>query len=167
MIQFTPQVGVPVVRNYADPSWLQEEEGSPSDESYFINIPHIHPGRDKYGSQDIALRRVLDYTMPMTFLVADHTMAFLDGYKGEKLSRRQQRERILNAVRTSLDSQSGRKSQQRFDQAKIDLAQWFSKDASRTITEDVRLILTDQGRVEGVKRVLSLHQGQSKSLDNL
>lgn len=55
-----------------------DEFGQPNPESAFINIPHIHPGFDKYGSTNPALRRVLDLSWHKTFLVASIAMDKID-----------------------------------------------------------------------------------------
>jgi len=65
---FYHQVGVPSIRHY------DRNTASPvveTDEDAFINIPHYHPGFDKYGAQDISLRRVYDLTFQINAKICD------------------------------------------------------------------------------------------------
>lgn len=55
-----------------------DESGQLDPDSAFINIPHIHPGYDKYGPTNVVLRRVLDLTWHKTFLVASIAMDKID-----------------------------------------------------------------------------------------
>ena len=71
MDPFIPLVGKATIHYFAD-----------DEDCAFINIPHIHPGRDKYGLQHIRLRRLLELTMHHTILVAHIAMEVLQKYAG-------------------------------------------------------------------------------------
>ncbi|KAJ3155426.1 hypothetical protein HDU86_004329 [Geranomyces michiganensis] len=62
-------VGIPFIASF-DPSWTEDAQAAgPADTSYTVGVPHYHPGRDKYGSQPPAMRRVIWLTWVCTFLV--------------------------------------------------------------------------------------------------
>jgi hypothetical protein len=44
------------------------------EECAFVNIPHIDPSQDRYGTTDIRLRRVLGISMQETFVLVDSTL---------------------------------------------------------------------------------------------
>jgi len=69
MDPFIPLVGKATIHYFAD-----------DEDCAFINIPYIHSGRDKYGPQDIRLRRLLELTMHYTFLIAHVAMEVLQKY---------------------------------------------------------------------------------------
>ncbi|KAF8245580.1 hypothetical protein K440DRAFT_662751 [Wilcoxina mikolae CBS 423.85] len=69
--RYIDYVGMPSVQYY-DSSWLNSEnDDEPDPNTAFILIPHIHPGRDKYGNQPESLRRVLFLTWMVTIALAD------------------------------------------------------------------------------------------------
>ncbi|KAJ3011083.1 hypothetical protein HKX48_007038 [Thoreauomyces humboldtii] len=66
------EVGIPVIQEYSPRDWLANNQLSAPPAGYAtIVIPHIHPGRDKYGFQPAELRRVLD----LTWMITMHTMS--------------------------------------------------------------------------------------------
>jgi glycyl-tRNA synthetase beta subunit len=72
MDRFTTIVGEPTIQYYDDPTSAEKDP-----ETAFINIPHIHPGRDKHSNQDVRFRRLLEATMQLTFVVAQQAMEVL------------------------------------------------------------------------------------------
>jgi hypothetical protein len=61
-------VGKPRISYYDNPSWIRTKD-APGSHTAFIQIPHIDPGRDKYGKQPEALRRVLLLTWMSTLAI--------------------------------------------------------------------------------------------------
>jgi len=49
----------------------------PREECAFINIPHIDPSQDKYGTADARLRRLLEISMQETLVIVDLTLKVL------------------------------------------------------------------------------------------
>lgn len=71
----------PFIDNVAKPS-IQfyhhaQLSDQPREECAFINIPHIDPGVDKYGTPGVRLRRLLEIAMQETFVLVDLTMKIL------------------------------------------------------------------------------------------
>jgi hypothetical protein len=141
---FTDCVGVPKIQHFSDPD---SNHGIDPDEA-FINIPHIHHGRDKYGAQDWRLRRVLDMTMQMTFLVGHIAMQTLDQQERcaeDQPTRLELCQSVMSALDDHLASDAGMRFKLNFDQAKLELREWFAKGFHRMISEDVRPFLNSQG----------------------
>jgi len=67
---FLQNVGIPRLSSYARIEWVDSSD-EPPEESWYIQVPHIHPGRDKYGNQPESLRRVILLSWMATILIAD------------------------------------------------------------------------------------------------
>ncbi|KAK4542301.1 hypothetical protein LTR36_006954 [Oleoguttula mirabilis] len=158
MNNFTSAVGKASIQYYDH----NDETGEPDENSAFINIPHIHPGRDKYGSQHPALRRVLDLTIQYTFLFGDVTMQVLDEYDfanlldDDKPSRKQLCEEILVRVESLFtDSPPHKRFYESFQSAREELLQYFRTSTTSHMEErpvlnaDGRLKLISLGQAEG------------------
>ncbi|KAK5138215.1 hypothetical protein LTR08_004911 [Meristemomyces frigidus] len=73
-------VGEPTVQHYNHgQSSLEEEEAA------FINVPHIHPGRDMYSSQNIELRSVYDFSWKASMLLGHVALDVVDGHLHENV----------------------------------------------------------------------------------
>lgn len=115
-------MGRPTIQYFTNPD---SGEGLDSDDA-FINIPHIDPGRDKYGTQDPRLRRVLDMSMQMSFLLGHTAMQVLDNH-GQFSNRRELCVKILFALDEFLSYGPGKTFEEAFDQAKVEFRQWFGQ----------------------------------------
>jgi hypothetical protein len=73
---FLEHVGIPVISYYDNPDWLHDND-APSSTCAFIQIPHIHPGRDKYGNQPESLRRVMILCWMATLAIGDYMLEVL------------------------------------------------------------------------------------------
>jgi hypothetical protein len=114
---FTSRVGELTIQYYTE----HDGSGVSRDDDAFINIPHIHPGRDKYGVQDLELRRVLDMTMQFTFVVGDVTLNVLDEVVNDGLMRKQLCELIIDRVTRLMNTRNGRSWTKTFEAAKTAL----------------------------------------------
>lgn len=66
--------GVPTIQYYDD----QDKANSA-----FMNVPHMHPGRDKYTSQNKPLRRIFDKSYQATLLLGQIAIEVIDEYLDE------------------------------------------------------------------------------------
>jgi hypothetical protein len=70
---------VPRIVTYDDdPAGWVHVQHEPSDECWFIQIPHIDPGRDEPGKQQKSLRRVFLLTWMATLTIAHFMMEALE-----------------------------------------------------------------------------------------
>jgi hypothetical protein len=140
---FVDRVGELTIQYYTE----KDGTGRCADDDAFINIPHIHPGRDKYGIQDLELRKVLDMTMQLTFLVADVTLGIVQDFSAisTKITRKKLCEIIINSVESRLLAPSGRVWSQAFVQAKAELQKKWATSFNRLASENSRPILTSTG----------------------
>jgi hypothetical protein len=74
---FVQHAGVPRIAYYDNPRW-QETRDKPSTKTACIMMPHVHPGRVKYGKQPEALSRLIDLCWSATLALASYTMKELD-----------------------------------------------------------------------------------------
>ncbi|KAK9417713.1 hypothetical protein SUNI508_01470 [Seiridium unicorne] len=131
---FTDHVGELTIQYYDPPDWTVSENASPDPNTAFINIPHIHPGRDKYGSQEVELRRVIFMTMQLSFLVGSialdvNEQQATSPYTPTRLALCQL---VLQKVKFQLEStESGREWKDKFENAKIDLKKHFAKQVTK------------------------------------
>jgi hypothetical protein len=73
---FLEHVGIPVISYYDNPDWVHDGD-APSSTTAFIQIPHIDPGRDKYGNQPESLRRVILLSWMATLAIGDYMLEAL------------------------------------------------------------------------------------------
>lgn len=67
---FLEYVSVPRISYYDNHDWMTSNDiDSPRPHTAFIQIPHIDPGRDKYGNQPESLRRVFLLTWMATITI--------------------------------------------------------------------------------------------------
>ncbi|KAK4501828.1 hypothetical protein PRZ48_007637 [Zasmidium cellare] len=148
MNTFTSIVGKPTIQYYD-----YDTDGNPDEDSAFINIPHIHPGRDKYGDQDITLRRVFDLTMQYTFLVSDVAIKVVDRWYSQNLpgideppKQKELCDQILAEVdRLCSDSDSHKRFFESLEKARKDLLSHWGKTFSYR-TQEERPVLNEEGR---------------------
>jgi hypothetical protein len=92
---FFEQVGIPRIAYFDNPSWFETSGASAASNTAFIQIPHIHPGRDQYGKQPENLRRVLLLTWMVTVTVGQYMLEALSAVEENE---EEPREAICNAV---------------------------------------------------------------------
>ncbi|KAN0106163.1 hypothetical protein V8E51_009039 [Hyaloscypha variabilis] len=118
-----------------------------NDKDAFICIPQIDPGRDKYGGQDLELRRVLDLSMQFMFLVGSIATDVLDCCSDTLPSRKKICETVIIAVEKFLTSQPvGKMLSAALESAKQALQIRWAKTYNRMASEDIRPILDAPGR---------------------
>ncbi|KAL2065775.1 hypothetical protein VTL71DRAFT_3445 [Oculimacula yallundae] len=144
---FTETVGCLTIHWYseADRGTAGETDGDDA----FICIPHIHPGRNKYGAQDVALRRVLDMTLQLTILVGDVALEVVDPSANPQF---QTREKLCREILRRVDlimatTPHGKRFASQFKRAKEDLREVFSRSTCRMSSEDVRPIMNHAGQL--------------------
>ncbi|KAJ3182576.1 hypothetical protein HDU85_002675 [Gaertneriomyces sp. JEL0708] len=72
MDDYLTYVGMPTVRHYAPPEWLNDSDTNHEAAGFStIVVPLYHPGYDKYGSQPVELRRVFDLSFMVAIFVAN------------------------------------------------------------------------------------------------
>ncbi|KAK6075089.1 hypothetical protein SCUP515_06140 [Seiridium cupressi] len=131
---FTDHVGELTIQYYDPPDWTVSENASPDPNTAFINIPHIHPGRDQYGAEEVELRRVIFMTMQLSFLVGSIALDVNEQqatslYTPTRLALCQL---VLQKVKFQLEStESGQKWKDKFENAKIDLKKHFAKQVTK------------------------------------
>lgn len=132
------------------------------DDDAFINIPHIHPGRAKYGIEDIELKKVLDLTMQLTFLVGQITLETIDKFSIQQpvISRKQLCEKILSGFHTRMGTSNGQVWSKAFLDAKSALQKKWATKFNRKASEDAKPILTSIG-LESISQL-----GKAKGLPN-
>lgn len=93
--KFTQLVAIPSIQFSS-----VDVNGVGDPDSAFINLPHIHHGSDKYGVQDVTLRRLLDLSLQFTHLIGHTALDILDKYPNVKSRPNRQRlcEEILAEV---------------------------------------------------------------------
>jgi len=160
MSSFISVVGTATIQYYDH----DDETMQPTEDSAFINIPHIHPGRDKYGPQAPELRRVIDLTMQYTFLVGDVTLEVLDAHDEEDEddeqppSRKQLCEEILARVESLCTASKPHKEfYANLQQARRDLIAYFQTTMASHLEEQP--VLTADGRL----KMISLRQAEGAS----
>ncbi|KAJ3158577.1 hypothetical protein HDU86_002802 [Geranomyces michiganensis] len=102
-------IGKPFPASF-DSSWTEDSSASgPADSVFTVGIAHYHPGRDKYGSQPLEMRRLMWLTWVATFILIDEAHRILTGYKCQQpiqpsCTRRQLCEAIRSAAQKRLDT---------------------------------------------------------------
>jgi len=141
---FVQQIGELSVQYYSEPN----EGGTVDDEDGFICIPHIDPGRDKYGSAFKELRRVLDLNHKLTNLVDFLAMQAVDRTATTRsaLSRKDLCLDILKDVdRYLTKTHAGRVFKENLSTAKSNLHTKWSKVHNWIASNTCRPILNAQG----------------------
>lgn len=154
---FVQQVGELSVQYYSVPN----EGGAVDDKDAFICIPHIDPGRDKYGSASIELRRVLDLTHKLTNLAGFLALQVVDRATATQtaLSRKDLCLDTLNDVdRYLTKTHAGLVFKENLLAAKINLHAKWSKAYNWIAADTCRPILNVQG-----KKVIA-SMGQARGL---
>jgi hypothetical protein len=73
-----------------------KDRDGPSPQTAFIQIPHIDPGRDKYGSQPESLRRTFLFTWMATLVINCYMMEAIEKLgKTDELSCREELCRVV------------------------------------------------------------------------
>ncbi|TKA74126.1 hypothetical protein B0A49_04964 [Cryomyces minteri] len=131
----------------------------------FIVIPHIHGGRDKYGGQQIALRRVLDLTWQLTFLAANEAITVVQSHAKDDVlpTRLQLCKEVLAGIERTRCTRGGQQFFRVFKEAKADLKALWSRDQMQAKPEAVRAILDSRGR-RGLA-VLGYAEGEPRSTE--
>ncbi|KAK8028878.1 hypothetical protein PG991_005934 [Apiospora marii] len=159
-------VGELTIQYYSSTSWVNERCDGPDPDTAFINIPHLHPGFDKYGEQPVELRRVFDMTMQLTFLVASAAMDVNEELlnSGEKLNRFDICEKVLEQVNATLHTTSeGQTFSDAFRDAKHDLQNYLTVRRAKLNRVSKRSLLGFEG--EDLLAKIGLAQGQPNSLE--
>lgn len=79
-----------------------DADGEPDESTAFINIPHLHPGLDRYGPERVEVNRLMDLTMQYTILMGQAALDIVDGMHQQMdlvLSREKICQHILKAVK--------------------------------------------------------------------
>ncbi|KAK5018907.1 hypothetical protein BJ546DRAFT_1099832 [Cryomyces antarcticus] len=134
---FVPLVGELTIQHYGDET-----------DDAFIVIPHIHGGRDKYGSQQTALRRVFDLTWQLTFLVANEAISVVQSHAKDDVfpTRLQLCKEVLAGIERTQYTKGGQRFFRIFEEAKADLKALWSRNQMQAKSEGVRSILDSRGR---------------------
>jgi hypothetical protein len=125
-----------------------EHGGHPREECAYINIPHHHPGRDKYGQQDVRLRRFFEMSMQETFVIVDLALKTLDKHSKDVTppSRLDLCKEIMHE-RNSLRKDAAYKAfSDALADARVQCKLYFSSSV-RSSTDDVRPVLDKDGRL--------------------
>ncbi|KAF7720695.1 hypothetical protein EC973_006325 [Apophysomyces ossiformis] len=78
-VDFLDSVGEPSMHTYAPREWLEDDSQQETPRGYSsIVIPHIDPGRDKYGPYQVELKVVIDLTWMATLTIASIAMSVID-----------------------------------------------------------------------------------------
>lgn len=168
---FTPLVAEATIQFYNDP----QNDDETRENSAFINIPHIHPGRDKYGPQDIKLRRVFELTMYYTFLISHVATDVVDKhYKdSEQPTRLEICTEILDEVNKLKSKEPHRAFFKALKKAKAELVTHLTEGAGvrsagagyAAMADDVRPILNNAGSLKLAR--LGQAEGAPNSKDRL
>lgn len=67
-----------VIDIVAEPTIQYYRTGVAEEDGAFINIPHIHPGTDMYGIENLVLRRMYNLTWQLTFLYGHTAIKMLE-----------------------------------------------------------------------------------------
>ena len=95
---FLDYVGVPKISYYDNLDWMRSNDiDSPRPHTAFIQIPHIDPGRDKYGNQPESLRRVFLLTWMATISIGHLMMEEIENLsdRDELSCRKELCERVI------------------------------------------------------------------------
>ncbi|KAK4889161.1 hypothetical protein LTR27_011996 [Elasticomyces elasticus] len=143
MNRFTDIVGKPTIQYYG----TNEESGEPDPDTAYINIPHIHPGRDKYGSQVPQLRRVIDLTLQFTFLFGSVALEILQN--DEEITRLELCQQIMAEVESLCsDSAPHKRFYDNLQAARLDLETFWKKEMRGISPLDEQVVLNAEGRVK-------------------
>lgn len=133
---------------------------SDDEDSAFINMPHIHPGRDKYTAKNVELRNVIDATWKVNFILGEIAMDVLDTFlasDGELPSRKALCEKVLAEFTSCKDNKRYEAFFQNFEEARDDLRIRLSSvrggltsasDMYATRSDDVRPVLDGETRAK-------------------
>ena len=79
--------GEPTIQHYYD-----ADDSIAEEDAAFINVPHIHLGRDKYSSKNIELRSVYDFTWKASMLLGHVALDVVDRHlvRSKELPKRAQ-----------------------------------------------------------------------------
>lgn len=79
---FTDTIGEPSIQYYDH----HDHRNRSHQECAYINIPHLHPGRAKYGRHDLRLRYLLEITMQETFVIISLALKMLDKHANDEIA---------------------------------------------------------------------------------
>ncbi|KAI8817104.1 uncharacterized protein EV422DRAFT_509318 [Fimicolochytrium jonesii] len=151
--RFLDFVGVPSLQHYADRSWLSDpQQASPPAGFSTIVIPHLHPGRDKYGSQPKQLRRVFDLTWMVTLMFADAATQAANNSSMDHdtlcLSVLQMYDRANPGLSASVKHLYAK-----LDQAKAELATYWENETMRAATRVLSKVTRERLRAGARERI--------------
>lgn len=132
-----------------DPTIQYYDNGKKHDpDSAFINVPMYDPGRDKYGSNSPAIRRLIDMSMRYAFLLIDTSGAVLSEQDPKKpLNRLELCKAILDRMDSLSESSSIHSAfMLALRAARDDCAAYIRTNFSQSSSEDVRPVLDYAGR---------------------
>ena len=128
---FLTHVGAPTMQYYDDHAWLYDGDlDGPQSSTAFIFIPFVHPGRDKYGKQPEALRRVFLLSWMVALTLGSFMMDALENVSDEEEF--QGREHICRAVIARFQKDSKELIQSLDDVKAQLLREWTTQNAART-----------------------------------
>lgn len=154
-------VGIPRLQHFSDRSWLDDRSLAPQAQALTIVVMHYDPGFDKYLSQPVELRAVLDLAWYMTLYVADRLIRRIRHAeeRGRSIDRRELIDSVyLECSRNEGDIASKNPAlmdlYRRLDEAKAALRRWYTRGRElrkyrlpTVYTEEMRRIRAD-GAVE-------------------
>ena len=143
---FTPIVGDPTIQLYHDAT----DSSANRDDFAFINIAHIHPGRDKHSSQDVRLRRLMEATMQLTFAVLNLAMQTIDAHANDEVmpSRFELCREVLRGLKHLRKQPPHQQFFVNFEDIRRERVEYFTREAARSSNEDVRPLLNTNGRLK-------------------
>jgi hypothetical protein len=137
---YTPIICTPTIQYY-DVAGPKKHDP----DSAFINVPMFDPGRDKYGSNSLEIRRLIDMSMRYAFLLIDIAGEVLSEPNGPQRNRLELCHEILRRLNSDT-----RPARARFlsalQSAKDDCASYIRTSFTQTSSEDVRPVLDHAGR---------------------
>lgn len=140
---FLEFVGEPTVQSY------NITPGQDCDMS-FINVPHFHPGADKYTARQAQLRRVLDMTWRVTYIIGDVLLNLIEKHSDNIPSRKALCQEAVHFVKTH---QKYTAFWKQFNEVKAELRSVLGATGPN---DGVRPVLNQEGRI----RMLALGQAE-------
>ncbi|KAF7195293.1 hypothetical protein HII31_03499 [Pseudocercospora fuligena] len=159
--QFIDDLGLPTIQfSDSNTTTTQYDENSA-----FINVPHWHPGADKYTSYQQEVRRVLNLTWQATQLYGSMMMDIVDSFldKNEPLPSRQKLcEIFMERYNQAQTDDTSKEFFSNFTEAKRDLRDKHVALNSRKRIDDERPVLDRPGRLRMAALGQALDEPNSK-----
>lgn len=101
---FLEYVGIPKVCYMLDEDWIQKgtKSKNPSMSNATIVVPHIHPGKERYGARSVTLNAILDLTWTITLIICEVAI------RKAQTGRYNERKALLDEIWPLVDASSAR-----------------------------------------------------------